>query len=248
MRHHIQGPNKFYPYQNRHKGDKKVFGFVVVVVGICLLLGKLNLFSVSFHDLWPVALIAMGVIIGIKNGFRRHAWWILILIGLAHSIPVFNITEDVTSNELIWPIALIIGGLMIAFRSGKKNNHWKDNMQVVTSDESSLNVDITFGGRKEIITSKEFRGGNINTTFGGCELNLSQADSSVQPMVLNLKVSFGGVELIVPSHWEILNEVETSVGSVEDHRTIRVPAAGEEKKTLILKGSCSFGSIEIKSY
>jgi hypothetical protein len=68
-------------------------------------------------------------------------------------------------------------------------------------------------------------------------------------MILNVKVSFGGVELVVPSHWELQNEIETTFGSVEDHRSIRTPqSSGEEKKVLILRGNCSFGSVEIKSY
>jgi hypothetical protein len=108
---------------------------------------------------------------------------------------------------------------------------------------------VTFGGRKEIVTSKDFRGGNISATFAGCEVNMIQADSTTQPMVINLKVSFGGVEIIVPSHWELQNEIEPTFGSVEDHRSIRTPAsASEEKKVLVLRGSCNFGSIEIKSY
>ena len=132
----------------------------------------------------------------------------------------------------------------------KKNEPWKNAMQVVTSNENMLNVDVTFGGRKEIVTSKEFKGGNISATFGGCEINMIQADATEQPMVLNLKVSFGGVELIVPSHWELQNEIEPTFGSVEDHRAIRTSSStiSEVKKVLILKGNCSFGSIEIKSY
>jgi hypothetical protein len=247
MRHHIQGPERFYPYHNHRRGNKIFVGLIIVLVGILMLFRKLGYFFIDFHTFWPLILIAIGLIIGFKTGFRRHAWWILILVGIAYSIPEFEVANGVWSSNLMVPLGLIIGGLMIALRPGKKN-HWKDRMQVITNTEGAVNIDITFAGRKEIVTSKEFRGGNISTTFGGCELNLSQADSSVQPMVLNFKVSFGGVELIVPSHWEIVNEIETSVGSVEDHRTIRMPAAGEEKKTLILKGSCSFGSIEIKSY
>ena len=57
------------------------------------------------------------------------------------------------------------------------------------------------------------------------------------------------MELIVPSHWEIQNEIETTLGNVEDHRAIRTGTSStEERKVLILRGSCSFGSVEIKSY
>ena len=67
-------------------------------------------------------------------------------------------------------------------------------------------------------------------------------------VVLDLRVSFGGVEMVVPSNWEIQNEISPSFGSVEDERVIKTGSGYEQKKILILRGSVSFGSIEIKSY
>jgi Cell wall-active antibiotics response 4TMS YvqF len=98
------------------------------------------------------------------------------------------------------------------------------------------------------VTSKDFKGGLVNVTFGGCEVNLVQAELTEPTAVIDLRVSFGGVELIVPSHWDIQNEIDPSFGSVEDERTIQTTTTTETKKTLILRGNCSFGSIEIKSF
>lgn len=250
MRHHIQGPDKFYPQRRweHHRGNKIGFGIIVVILGVFLLLRKFGYFFMDFNTLWPLALIAIGLMIGIRSRFHRNAWWILMLIGICYSIPEFEI-NGVNSYDLMIPVGLIIGGLIIAINSSRKKKPWK-HMQVVTSNENMVNIDVTFGGRKEVVTSKEFRGANISTTFGGVELNLLQADSTIQPMVINLQVSFGGVELIVPSHWELQNEIDPSFGSVEDHRGIRTASntTTEEKKILILRGNCSFGSVEIKSY
>jgi hypothetical protein len=68
-------------------------------------------------------------------------------------------------------------------------------------------------------------------------------------MVIDIKVSFGGVELIVPSHWDVKNEIESTMGSVEDIRAVRTaPTTNEERRLLVLRGSCTCGSIEVKSY
>lgn len=238
-----------HPDFHRHrKGDKLTFGLIIILVGTFLLLKKLHIIPFfDWHTFWPLILICIGLLIGVRKRFQHNAWWILVLIGTAYSIPEFMIMGT-SSATLMFPIALIIGGLFVVFRSRKKND-WKQGMEVVTNGENYLNIDVTFGGHKEIVTSKDFRGGNVNTTFGGVEVNMIQADSSTQPMVLNLSVSFGGVELIIPSHWELQNEVHSTMGSVEDHRAIRTSSiTTEEKKILVLKGSCSFGSIEIKSY
>jgi Predicted membrane protein (DUF2154). len=196
-------------------------------------------------------LIAIGLLIGFKNRFRKNAWWILILIGGAHAIPEFPVMNT-TSSALLIPAALIIGGLVLIFRT-RNGKNCETDMQVVTTTDSSLNVDVTFGGRKEIVTSKDFRGGDVSVTFAGAEINMLQADSPTQPMLLNVKVSFGALELVVPSNWDLKNEIDPTFGGVEDHRLVRTGNTGpgnpnEERRTLILRGSCSFGNIEIKSY
>ncbi|MBS1771843.1 MAG: hypothetical protein JST82_03210 [Bacteroidetes bacterium] len=254
MRHNIQNwqqedwNRRRMRHMRNHKGDKIWFGVVVALLGVFLFMKQLNLPYFNFGTLWPIGLIVLGLLIGIKKRFHNHAWWILILIGSAHLIPEQTIW-GASSSDLFWPFMLIIGGVMIALKSNNHRKGWHERMQVVTSSENTLNIDVTFGGRKEIVTSKDFKGGNVNTSFGGVEINMVQADSTTQPMVLNLKVSFGGIELIVPSHWEIQNEIDTTLASVEDHRHIRTATATtEEKKVLVLKGNCSFGSIEIKSY
>lgn len=233
----------------RRGGDKTAFGIIVIGIGIILLLKTLHIFPfISFTHLWALILLVIGIGIGIKSRFMNAGSWVLILLGTFHIIPEFTIMGT-SSENLAWPVVLIAVGLFIILRSRKKKYYMQRlNMDTITNPDSILNIDVTFGGRKEIITSKDFKGGSISATFAGAEVNLMQADSLNQPIVLDVRVAFGGVELLVPSHWEIQNEIAPAFGSVEDHRVMRTPNAGEEKKILNLKGSCSFGSIEIKSY
>lgn len=235
------------PRCRNRRSDKVIFGIGVAIIGTLLLLKQLGILFFSFHLTWPLILILIGLMIGIKSRFHNHAWWILGLIGIANLTPQFTIMGE-PSSKLIWPLAIIIGGLMIALKPRKKNYFPGAGSHMTTTNENNLNIDVTFGGRKEIVTSKEFTGGTVSTTFGGVEINLMQADSTIQPMVIDFKVAFGGVEIVVPSHWEVSIEIQPSFGSVEDHRMIRTPNAAEEKKTLILRGSVSFGNVEIKSY
>jgi predicted membrane protein len=233
--------------RNRGGGDKTALGIILLAVGVFLLLRTLHIIPfLSFHHFWPFVLILVGISIGIKNKFMNSAPWILIFIGVANAIPEFTFMDQ-SSRKLVWPVVLILFGSFIMLRSRKKKCHL-DRITTATNNDPMLNIDVTFGGRKEIITSKDFKGGNISATFAGAEVNLMQADSTTQPIVLDIRVSFGGVELIVPSHWEIQNEIAPSFGSVEDHRMVKTPMNAEDRKILSLKGSCSFGSIEIKSY
>ena len=230
-------------HQEHRQRNKAFFGIAVALVGLFWLLKITLHLPFNWITEWPFIMVILGLIIGIKNGFRDAAWWILILIGGA------NLVDDYYPqyNEFIWPCALVIAGLAIALRP--KRSNCKPNFKVNNSisAESNLNIDVTFGGRKEMITAKDFKSGNISVTFGGCELNFMQADIE-ETAILNLSVSFGGVEIITPSHWHIQNEISPSFGNVEDERNILPTTGVENKKTLILRGSCSFGNVEIKSY
>ncbi len=237
---------KMKEHLQRRDKNKSFFGIAIAIIGVLWILSIALKFDFEWDTHWPFVLIIIGVLIGVKNNFRNAAWWILCLIGGANLVEM----HYYNFSEYIWPGALVLGGIGIALT---KRNHRRDcapgfKVDNSISTENNLNLDVTFGGRKEMITSKEFKGGNISVTFGGCELNFMQADIIDSPAILDLKVSFGGVEIIVPSHWHIQNEISPSFGNVEDERNIQTASSVENKKVLILRGNCSFGNVEIKSY
>ncbi len=244
----------YYSRQGKHfrehdPRNRVFFGILVALIGTAFLLktmGLLSYFDLEFS--WPVILIIIGTMIGIKNRGRNNAWWILIAIGVANLIPQFRIMGQ-PSRHFVWPAAMIVGGLLIALRPRKpKKECYPGMLNSIINTDGNLNIDVTFGGRKEVVTSKDFKGGTVSVTFGGTELNLTQADFTTPSVVLDFHVSFGSVEMIVPSHWEIQNEISPSFGSVDDERTIQTATNNDVKKILILRGNCSFGSIELKSY
>jgi hypothetical protein len=255
--------HRFHRHRPHNPKDKMFFGMIVIAVGVLLLLRAMHLLFFSLAFSWPILLIVIGGLIGIKSAFRNPGSWILILIGAANLTPQFTIMGQ-PSSVFAWPAVLILIGLSIMVRSGRKKRYpfmggiYENrgpgnpinpaNTKTFTTAESDLNIDVTFGGRKEFVTAKDFKGGIVSVTFAGCEINLMQADTTEPAMILDLKVSFGGVELIVPSHWDVQNEISPAFGSVEDERTVQTAAPAEGRKTLILRGSCSFGSVEIKSY
>ena len=247
-------PGNFQPEDFRqfreHRQRSRVFvGITIAVAGLILMLTTMRVLPcIDLENSWPAILIVTGIFIGIKSGFRRNAWWILVLVGIANFTPQFMIMGR-PSRDFAWPVGIIIVGLAIALRPRRERCYPRAaKMATTINTDSTLNLDVTFGGKKEVITSKDFKGGAVTVTFAGCEINLTQADFAEPTAVIDFRVSFGGVEIIVPSHWDIQNEISPSFGSVEDERTIQTGPSNETRKVLILRGNCSFGSIEIKSY
>lgn len=230
-------------YQENRNKNKIFFGIGLIIFGLIWFCTKAFNLDIDWSDNWPFILIAIGILIGIKRNFTNNAWWILCLIG------VVNLVDNYYPQyvDYVWPVALILGGLAITLKPRKKKNYGACTVDNIT-DNNLFNIDVTFGGRKEIVTSKEFVGGRANVTFAGCEINFMQAEMVGPTAELDLKVSFGGLEIILPSHWEVRNEINPSFGNVEDERGFRSNVNTENRKTLILRGDCSFGNIEIKSY
>ena len=94
------------------------------------------------------------------------------------------------------------------------------------------------------ITSTDFKGGKITCLMGGVQINLMHADFQDE-ITIDVACIMGGIELFVPSHWEIKNEISAILGGVSDQRTL-FQAENESKRILHLKGTCVMGGVELK--
>jgi predicted membrane protein len=235
-----------------------------------LLIGVAALVKVSVPDLpnwlfsWKTFLIALGIFIGIKHRFKGMAWAVLIILG------TFFIFRDrfpeIGLRQYFWPSALIALGLYLILKPRIQNN-WGDcsfdppKNKNPFSDKEEENVaseiypesredvvDITaiFGGAKRNIISKNFRGGDLVSVFGGVELDLSRADINGEA-VLEVTNILGGTKLILPSDWALRSEAVTIFGGMEDKRNMQ-GVRDNPGKVLVLKGTVILGGIEIKSF
>ncbi len=235
-------------------------GLVLIIVGALFLLQKLPQTAPIFHHWlfgWPTILIIVGIVLGIKHRFRNIAWLILILIGsyfMLHNNNLININI----RPYLLPIGIIVAGIVILTGRRRQCNYhpagrWNSGRpavpEAIPNEELSdnfLEVNSTFGNIEKSIFSKDFKGGKIACTFGGGQLNFAQADFQ-GVAIIDISITFGGLDLIIPSNWNLKNEVAVVFGSIEDKRKI-IPGTTESQKTLILRGNIMFGGIEIKSY
>jgi predicted membrane protein len=262
--------------ERRNSGDGKNqwIGIIFLVLGGVFLLRYLGLGFPSWVFSWKIILISIGVLIGLKDGFRGPSW--LILVGIGSFFLLDDIFPDLDINRLIIPLVLLGIGLMLVFRpksllnSNRSSKETEEgipdydssgnvvssgssqksaNEGLFTSDSSTdneLNVVSIFANVRKNILTKNFKGGEIVCIFGGAEINLNNADipQTVKIEAVNI---FGGTKLYVPNNWEIKSEVAAIFGGVEDKR--RFPSITVvPDRTLILKGFCMFGGLEIKSY
>jgi len=225
------------------RSGRSFAGLVLVIIGGVLLSRQLGLDVPEWAITWEMFLIALGVYFGARRSFQPGGWVVLILIGTVFLLRDFY--PEILIWHYIWPVAIILAGLWMILKPRKTKRNWDQWRAEPDSADNMVEVNSVFGGTKRKVLSKDFKGGEINTVFGGNDLDFSQADINGSA-TLEVNVVFGGVKLIVPAHWQIKSEVDCVFGSVEDKR--KDSAVATENKTLVLKGGVVFGSIEIKSY
>ena len=234
-------------------------GLFLVIAGFLLLAYKMGAPIPGWLFTWPVLLIGIGLLTGIKSRFHNPGSYIMILIGTIfladQSIPGINF-----HNYIVPSILIGIGLVFILRPKGssceRKRRNWntddvlKNGISTNTFSEGEnaeyIDVHAVFGGLKKNIQSKNFKGGEIVSFMGGSEINFMQADIQ-HPIVLEVNNVFGGTKLIIPSNWDIKNEISAVFGGVEDKRSFQNSIPDPDKR-IILKGSCVFGGIEINNY
>ncbi|KAA9042041.1 hypothetical protein FW778_08495 [Ginsengibacter hankyongi] len=255
---------------NKFGGERRprVWSGIILLIAGCLLLAyKMGAPVPAWVFTWPVLLIALGFLTGIKSRFHNPGAFIMIVIGGIFLID--QTSPDLKFHDYILPAILIAVGIIYIFRprhtwGGRYDRRWrrsfyeppnytppsnyseaKADAEFTEDTAEYVEINAVFGSVKKIILSKNFKGGEINCFMGGAELNLMKADMQ-KPINLEVNNVFGGTKLIVPSNWDVKNEVTAVFGGIEDKRN--VAGVTDPGKVLVLHGTCVFGGIEIINY
>jgi ribonuclease R len=86
--------------------------------------------------------------------------------------------------------------------------------------------------------------GNVVAVMGGQTIDLMDADITTSPAVLDVFALWGGIEILVPDHWEVISEVTPFMAGFEMKRG---RAAGDPSKRLIIRGAAVMAGIEVKA-
>lgn len=240
-------------FEKRRDYDRQgriMAGLFIIVIGSLLLAKKAGVVLPSWLFSFEVLLIALGLFLGFRHSFKGLLWPIPILVGVFLLLDDFFPHFDIT--EYTWPLVIIAVGLFMVFGALKKKDDWRNAHPGAHAGEGEdyyLDSTAVFRSVHEDVVSKNFRGGEVVTIFGGTEINLTHADIN-GVVVIDLTQIFAGTKLIVPSHWRVLSKDVTGIlGGVDDRRPVLPGSEAEgSNKTLLLEGICFLGKIDISIY
>lgn len=243
---------------NKRSSNGAWGGAIIVIIGIVVLLSNFNINTPNWLFEWHTIMLAIGLVIGFKRNFRGGGWLVFTIIGGVFTLnAILNIDYDL--SRILFPAALI--GLGFYFILRPKNhscrNRRKFNYDVngetlagepekFQSSQDFLDSVSVFGGTNHKVFSKNFQGGNVLAIFGGCDIDLTQADFSKE-IIIDMTAVFGGCKIVVPPTWEVKSEITAIFGGVDDKRTIVLNHDASSKR-IVLQGLAMFGGVEIRSY
>lgn len=256
----------FKNWEKARRRGRICAGLMVIGAAVIFFLKEYGVAIPEWVFTWQILVIGLGLISGVKCGFRGLMWIVVMAVG-----GIFLASEFfpmLTFAKFKVPLILLLLGLVILFKPRHKHkhfghykykhgakcgyderNHWNvgSYSDVKASSDDFVMIHNVFAGTKKNIISKEFKGGDIRNTFGGCEINLMQADIAGEA-VITVNQHFGGIKLIVPAHWVVKSEVVCMFGSVEDERPNANMTGSDSTKVLVLKGNIFMSGVEIVSY
>jgi len=234
-------------------GAKVLSGLFIIFFGSVFLAERSGVQVPESLLSWESILVAIGIVMLFRHNFRHFVGYALIGVGVTFIVDDYF--PQLIDTNLILPIIVIIFGIAMVLKATNlfdpkkkrsRNEVMFDEDSEITGDDY-IETTTLFGGVKKNVTSKNFKGADISTTFGGTEINLTKADIQ-GPIIINSRTTFGGMTLIVPSNWQVNSEVTAVFGSVEDQRGVPADHQYDPDKVVTLEGSCTFGGVEIQSY
>ncbi len=216
--------------------------------GIICILGAILIFSNLFGiinftvSLWKIVgtLICLSIII---DGIKERSFYAF-LFGLAIIFYLFKKELGFQSTSF-W--LLMVGTWLLAFGLSSlfhpKKKHIEINIDtddIEYSSASAINITSSFGEKTQYIQTNDLQYVTIDSKFSGLKIYFDQANINNQA-TLEIDGRFTGIELYIPSNWNVQSQVKAFFGGIEEK--------GRPKSNgypvLNIQGHLTFGGIEI---
>jgi len=241
-----------FKYDNSRRSSL-MLAVSVLLIGALYLCSSIFVWDLSLWDIaWPSFLLVFGLF-GLYPRFSFFRLGVALFGGYFLLSSLLNISGILDHGAVVAVALLIIGGTLLvdALRKPKKptfefnyngdrNNQGSKNH--FHTDGEFFQFDAAFGDQTRLVTMPMLKSGEINTSFGDYEVDLSGIREVAPGCRIEAYISFGDLTLAVPSRFEVRCASETAFASVEfDGKPDPLPTG-----TIQLVANASFGQITVE--
>jgi lia operon protein LiaF len=218
-----------YTVQKRNQGAF-FWGAVLIIIGILLLLDNLRIVYMDYllENFWPLLLVVVGVYLIVKVRERNRF--------MHDSQAAEQQWQEVPSEEI------------------PEAERYNETAEASADRILQSNV---FGDVKLNVTTRDFRGGQVNTVFGNTIVDATQMDFPPGERTLYLSGVFGDVKVSLPQHIALHLRSSGVAGDIKvfDQKRSGLfpqvnyysPDFAQAEKKLHLSISLVFGDIKVQA-
>jgi hypothetical protein len=101
---------------------------------------------------------------------------------------------------------------------------------------------VNFGTVSGSLNADSLETVRLSCNFGAMEIFFNQAGLNPNGADVYINCSFGGIQLIIPGHWQVIDRLNRTLAGVD----IKFASTAENAPRLTLNGSVTLGGIEVK--
>jgi hypothetical protein len=239
-RHHCR-------HHHHHHGGGVILGLLVIAWGGLLLAREYGLVDPGLHVLafWPLVLVGLGLGAVLRMRSLGSVVFGLAVAGFGGALLAERLGYAVGGAGRLWPLLVVAAGLGLVLKGLRRRRVVNPAAnETVSADE--LQRSVTMGGLSLVVDSQRFKGGTLNASMSGVQLDLRRAALAGDEARLDVSLFMSGLELYVPPSWRIVDEVTPFMGAVEDKTEHRPDGSGAQPR-LVLRGSLTMGAVTVKN-
>mgnify|MGYP001094774044 CR=1 FL=1 len=223
------------------------WGAFFILAAVAIILNQLGMLAgVSLLNLVITILLIPIIINSIKHINFSGIFIPLAIMGImyADKLGIQKLTPfPILGSAIFLSIGLsfLIHPKQYKFEKEHKNKDFEDEETIEETNKGEVNIFAKFTGSIKYINSNDLEKINLKCSFGAMKVYFDNSGIKENEAIINLDVDFAGVELYVPKEWNVVDNVNSIFGGIEEKNN--KGKTGE--KTLILKGKVSFAGVEI---
>ena len=216
-----------------------IVGLVVITLGFSLLANNLGWTYAQyiFRSVWPLLLVVAGLGIVLQRK-QNHGFWggALMLFGL-WSFADQQHWLRVNFWAVFGPTLIVLVGASLIWRAVSRPRPPE------AIGDSYIHSFAVLSG-SELRPTAPFQGADLTAVLGGAKLDLTGTPMAGEVTTIDVFAFMGGVEIMVPSDWNVVLKVGCIMGGCVDKRR---PSTLPQTKQLIIRGTSIMGGVEIKN-
>lgn len=255
-----------FQFDANSKDERNSYGIggiitLILILVVLLLQRTTTLLSddiSTWNYIWPLLVFGIGLGGVIEWNRPIPMFSIGLLVIGAYEFVWFALDKPSYLIRLDWLIVVIVLAILLlvneiikklwfknkAYRTARPicMKGMKEKVSEYSTEDGNLIANMRFSDGVYVFESELLRSAEINTSFSACTFDLSNVEEFADDALLDIRVSFGEVTLLLPENVAVQLKGEASFGA----RSVRGTPKGDAIKTIYVLSNVSFGNLEIR--